>query len=132
MTKKLDEENLNKLISNFYNDKAAMEDYKKIVDKENKAIKEIMSEYNLLSYDSPNFRATYTVRTKEGMNEELLLELLKKHKLTQCIKVVEQVDMEALERAIYNEELPKDVLKEMDTCRTSTSSVALSVKPLKK
>lgn len=137
--KKLNDDlTLETLIPRYAENKQTFNDYKKICDKDNAQIKELMNkDESLLDPDGKriktvgNYTATLSIRDNETLNEDKLLELLKKkaNKDIQkmLIKTKEYIDSDVLEKLIYNEGIPKDLLLEMDTCRESNPVEVLKV-----
>ena len=121
---------LDRLIPRYAENKAMLEDYKKICDTENKQIKELMDEG---SYEVSGWKATKTITTRETMNEDKLLDTLIKagFKDTSIIKTKEYVDMDELESAIYKGMLEKDILMEIDKCRESKEVTTLRISKVK-
>lgn len=121
---------LDNLIPAYAENKAMLDDYKKICETENKEIKELMEEG---SYEAGGYKATKSITTRETMNEDKLLELLidKGYKDTKVIKQKYYVDMDALESAIYSGQIPKEDLLAIDKCRESKEVVTLRISKVK-
>lgn len=120
MNKKLDE-----LIPTYYKNKEKMESYKKLVDEQNKNIKELMNgEY---SYEVGKYKAVVSTSTRVSMDEQKLMMLLKANNIKGVIKTIEVVDMDALENLIYHNEIPKDVLKRIGECKSEKEVKSLRV-----
>lgn len=120
MNKKLDE-----LIPTYYRNKEKMESYKKLVDEQNKNIKELMNgEY---SYGVGKYKAVVSTSTRVSMDEQKLMMLLKANNIKGVIKTIEVVDMDALENLIYHNEIPKDVLKRIGECKSEKEVKSLRV-----
>ena len=118
------EKQLNELIPAYYSNKTTMENYKKLVDKQNKDIKELMAdEY---SYEVHGYRAVVSTSTRVEMDEARLMQILKDNNIN-CIKRKEYVDMDALENMIYHNDIPKDVLKLISTCKSEKEVKQLRV-----
>jgi len=148
MAKKKVEVTLDTLIPQYAENKQLLDDYKKICDDENKQIKDLMDEG---SYEAGGYKATKIVSTRESMNEEALLSLLQSYsdgiskalnkvdssiefidfRKLGVIKTKEYVDMDALESAIYNGKISKEVLMEIDKCRESKEVITLRVSKIK-
>lgn len=123
---------LDTLIPQYAENKAILDDYKKICDTENKQIKDIMDEG---SYEAGGYKATKSVQVRESMNEDKLLDVMKQHYAIHqkfgIIKTKEYIDMDALESAIYKGQIDKDTLLEIDKCRESKEVVALRISKVK-
>lgn len=126
MLSKLDE-----LIPQYASNKSEMESYKKICDRENAQIKSIMRDMDLSSYEAGGYKATYSVSERESMNEEMLLEIAHRYGIPDIVKTKEYIDYDALENAIYNEQISQDVLLEMNKAKESKEVVTLRVSKIK-
>lgn len=71
------------------------------------------------------FIAKLYAQDKSRMNEEKTLELLRNKDLTDCIKIKETIDEEALEAALYRGEVSQ---QELDNCVDVNIVLALTVK----
>ena len=123
---------LDTLIPQYAENKSLLDDYKKICENENKQIKEMMDEG---SYEAGGYKATKSISTRETMNEDKLLEVMKQHYAIHqkfgIIKTKEYIDMDALESAIYKGQIDKDTLLEIDKCRESKEVVTLRISKVK-
>lgn len=128
MIKKKDREELEDLIRAFYYNESQKKQYSLVAEEEKAKIKDIMREQDLKEYVVGDLKAKYVVSNTNEINEQALLELLKKHNITQCIRTVEVVDMDLLENALYHNEIPESVVKSMDKCKTTKEVVKLLVK----
>lgn len=110
-----DEDLLKELIEVYYEDKTAMDGYKKSVDKHNKQIKEMMQDYNIEELETDNgLVAKMNIQKRESFNEAKLLEKLKTLGVTTPIKTIEVVDMDLLEDSIYNGQLDASKLSDCE------------------
>nr|DAG18874.1 MAG TPA: hypothetical protein [Caudoviricetes sp.] len=135
---------LDELIPAYAQNKQEMDDYKKICDEQNKAIKQCMNEQELSEATVGGWTAKVTVQHREKMNEDALLAVLDKSVVRDesgncviprdlgIIKSKDYVDMDALESAIYKGLIPTDVLMSMDSCRETTDICTLRVTKAKK
>lgn len=130
MTKKNQTE-LEDLIKAFYFNDSQKKEYSAIAEEEKARIKAIMQENEITDYIVGDLKAKYITSVTENFNEDMLLDVLKKHGLDGCIKTVEVVDMDALENAIYHHEVPNSVLKKMDDCRNTKTVISLKVTKVK-
>ena len=121
---------LDTLIPQYAENKSMLDDYKKICDDENKQIKELMEEG---SYEAGGWKATKTISTRETMNEEKLLAVVKNngYYLSDIIKTKEYIDMDKLEALLYKGNISKEVLMEIDKCRESKEVVTLRISKVK-
>lgn len=122
--------NLDTLIPAYAENKAMLDDYKKICDDENKQIKELMDEG---SYEAGGYKATKIIQQRESINEDKLLDILKEAGFAQTslIKTKEYVDLDELESAIYKGLLDEDMLMQIDKCRESKEVVTLRISKVK-
>lgn len=117
--KKLVEENtmsLDELVVNYCQHKEESDKVGKLAKEENTKIKDIMSKQKLSEYTSGDYTVKYSEVESNKMNEDKLLEVLKKHGITSVIKTTEYVDSDLLEKALYNNEVPKEVQLEIAGC----------------
>lgn len=98
-------EQLNKLIPNYSMNKTELDSYKKLCDRDNAIIKELMKEEDIQLYDCGTHTAKMSVQTRQSMDENKLLDTIKSLNRPDLIKTKEYVDMDLLEKAIYNEEI---------------------------
>ena len=70
------------------------------------------------------WKCTLTVTEDTKVNEDKLLEVLKKHNIP-VIKTQEYIDADELEKLIYAGDVPKEVLLEMDTCNEKSTKETL-------
>ena len=105
-------ETLDALIPQYASNKAELEDYKKICDKENAQIKAIMTDLALQHYEAGGYKVTCSVQDKSTMNEGSMLALAHEFDvLSGCIKTKEYFDFDVLEKLIYDGEVPKSILE---------------------
>lgn len=129
--KKKEQTLLEDLIKAFYFNESQKKEFAALADDEKAQIKKIMHENELSDYITGDLKAKYYSSVSESVDEEMLLEVLKKNGITNCIKTVEVVDMDALENAIYHHEISNGVLKEMDKCRNTKTTYTLKVSKVK-
>lgn len=123
---------LDSLIPQYAENKSKQDEIKKLCDKENAEIKSIMQNFALPKYVAGEYKATYTIQKRESVNEEMLLDILKRHgECESIIKTKEYIDFDALERAIYNNLIPEDVLHQMDAATTIKEVPTLKVSKVK-
>lgn len=114
------------MISNYYMNKQELDSYTKLCDTENAEIKKVMKDLKLDTHEFGDYKATRSVQNRETINAELLLDIIRSHNIP-AIKTKEYVDMDVLESLIYNNEVSKEVLLEMDKARDSKEVVILRV-----
>lgn len=116
---------LEELITHYYLNKTEADSYKKIADKDNAAIKEIMLKEELPEMvTSDGIKATCSISEKESFVEDALIEKIKSLGVKGIVKKKEYVDMEALENAIYNGTLNA---AELASCQEKKQVVTLRV-----
>lgn len=122
------------LIPDYGNHKETLDEYTNICKAENAEIKRIMSEEGIDSISSGGYKVTYSITERNTMNEDKLLALLQDKVSAESgiIKTKKYVDMDALESAIYNGAIPKEVLIEMDNCREKKQVATIRVSKEKK
>lgn len=105
------------LIDAFAKVKAELESAKKDVDDRGKEIKQIMQDENLDSFNTGFNTAKFTLQRRETMDESKVIAILQKRGFDRkIVKLKPYVDMDALESAIYHDELPKEVQDELSAC----------------
>lgn len=109
--------NFGMLVDAFATVKAKYELLKKDVDERGKEIKQIMQDENLDSFDTGSYTAKFTLQRRETMDESKVINILQKRGFDgKIVKLKPYVDMDALESAIYHDELPKEVQDELSAC----------------
>ena len=113
---------LAELVSEYGQEKAKLDTIKKTCDELNAELKKTMSENDITEFSADGYKVKYIVSEKETMNELQLIELLtKKHKeLTDnlgLVKTKPYVDFDAIEKEVYNGNIPEDVLKDIGKCK---------------
>lgn len=121
------------LIPEYGSHKETLDEYDKICKSENAEIKRIMEEEGIDNMQAGGYKVSYSVRETNKMDEDKLLALLqdKVSAESNIIKTKKYVDMDALESAIYNGAIPKEVLIEMDNCREKKQTVTLRITKVK-
>lgn len=85
-----------------------------------------------VSLDSDNYTAILKFRDDSKMNEEKLIEYLKKHKLAKgIVKKKEYIDEKAFEEATYNGIITDEMLADMDSCKDVKITEVLTIKKKK-
>ena len=124
---------LEELIPQYAENKNELDSYRKICDKENAQIKDLMREEGITEKEAGGFTAKYSVTKRESINEEKLLEVLKKYKVPGIIKTKEYVDMDALEAYLYGADtLSTEFATDLEACTEKTEIVTLRVGVTKK
>ena len=124
-------QDLDTLIPRYAANKAEMDDYKKICDRENAEIKSIMRDFVVSSYEASGYKATYSVSERTSMNEEMLLDIAHNYGIPEIVKTKEYIDYDALEKAIYDGNISEEILLEMDKAKTVKEVVTLRVSKVK-
>ena len=135
MSEKLDE-----LVSRYGKEDSELKALKSVCDADKEAIKTLMANEADKHYTSGGYTVTYVVQEEDVVDEAKMLSILKHYWTSnkgsmECpyIKTVtlEVLDADALESAIYSEELPKDVIAELGTCNSKKRTVKLMCKKAK-
>ena len=117
-------EQLNELIPNYAFNKNEMDSYKKICDRDNAIIKSLMQEEKLDEWNTNTHTAKISVSQRQTINEDKLLDVIKTMDRIDLIKTKEYVDMDLLEKALYNGEIDAG---DIDSCMTIKEVVTLKV-----
>ena len=130
MTELLDE-----LIPRYAEDKASLDDIKKVCDEENKSIKSILTTLPEISdgkweHEAGGYKVTVNTTRKQSLNEDKLLDILQNADLNieGLIKTKEYVDMDVLEDAMYKQLIEHDVMMQIDGCREVKETQVLTIK----
>lgn len=130
----MNQNKLDELIPNYAMNKMELDSYTKICDKEKAEIKKLMLDSKIPEYITKGYRATCTTSTRESINEDILLAILNSSedaKILGIIKTKEYVDYDALEDAIYNERISRELILELDKAKDSKEVITLKVSKLK-
>ena len=112
---------LDELIDNYIIDKAKEREIKARTSEENNQIKAIYSDMKIKSHSTDNGTVKLSVETREKFREDDLIKYLKDNGVADgIVELKECVDFDALESAIYNEVISKDIIKGMDSCKDKT------------
>ena len=124
---------LDELILEYGTNKDLLDKTKKICDADNTAIKELMKESSIDKYTSGPYTVSYGITQKEVVDEDSMLDYLKKHidPSSGVIKTKEYIDADALENAIYKKELPDDVIAGLSQFSTIKETEVLRLKKAK-
>lgn len=126
-----DTEELSRIISSYITNKDLEKEYKDLASAENTRIKSIMETLNIsecADKDGMNL-AVVSEQKKETFIEDRLIQFLKDNGYAKdIVKTKEYVDMDALESAIYHNEIPESVVKEMQDCKEVKITKVLRIK----
>lgn len=130
---------LYELINRYYKNKTECDALKKLVNEDNTEIKTLLQSMvkdNKASYEAGDVVANMSVIDKSDFDKDKLLKTLKSFWSDQngsmtCpwTKYVEVVDMEAMEKALYNGELTPELIA---PCKVEKFETRLTVKKVKK
>ena len=123
---------LEELVVTYALNKNELDSYKKICDKENAEIKARMAELDMDEVIAGDYVAKLTIQKRESMDEDMLLEVLRNNNYTNVIRTKEYVDMDLLEREIYNGNVDKDTLVAMQKCKSVKEVPTLKIVKAKK
>ena len=127
--------NLDELVKAYIITKNDADDLKKVADRQNNEIKEIMSRLDIDTYTTDNdYTVRYSVSTRTKVNEDMLLETISTLDDIPdgLIKTKEYVDTDMLENLIYRGDLDKDTLNKISNCVTEKEVVQLRISKAKK
>ena len=109
---------LDELVPLYGQNKEVYDKYDKLCEASKQEIKDIMGSLAIQNYTVDGYTVRRVVQEKESINEDMLLEIIKRIAPgSDIIKTKEYVDMEALEAAIYHDELSKDDLFEIQKAK---------------
>lgn len=124
--------NLEELVVRYALNKNELDSYKKICDKENAEIKARMTELDMNEVLAGDYVAKLTIQKRESMDEDMALEILRNNDYTNVIRTKEYVDMDLLEREIYNGNIDSDTLVAMQKCKSVKEVPTLKIVKAKK
>lgn len=125
----MDKNELKALASAYVENKRELDSYKKLCDEEGSQIKQGMLEQGLDEIPVNDEKALRKiVAVKYDVDEVKLLSVIKKYNIP-AVKTVEVVDESALENFLYglDDEKDKEVLGELDGCKTIKTVVSLKL-----
>ena len=127
-------ESLKTIVARWGKNKTEADKLKKVVDADGKQIKSIMTEKGLSESESDGYVAKLSVTKKEAFDEDGLLQFIKstiwaEKGSMECpyIERVEVVNWDALEKAMYNGEITKKQMLEMDKYKKVTETQVLRI-----
>ena len=130
---------LEALVKTWGSNKTQADALKKDVDKDAAEIKQLMMEENLSESVSGDFIEKLSYQTKITFDEDGLVEYIRKHiwtskKKAPCpyLKTIIAIDWDALENAIYNEELTEEQILAIDKFKSETKTPVLKLGKPKK
>lgn len=119
---------LKELIDNYIVDKSKESEIKARTSEENKQIKEQFTKLKINSYSGENGTVKMSEEKHESFIEEDLIAFLKDNGYANnIVKTKEYVDFDALESAIYHEEIPINVQKDMSKCKSVNTVIKLRI-----
>lgn len=128
MAKKKTVDTLENLVPIFGANRIAENKHKKLAKEAGDKIKKLQvlnKDNNTATYGG--YKVTYSESESISFKDEAL-EFMHKHKeFTPCIKVQEYIDMDELEKLMYNGEIPKKLLVELDKYRNTKTTPKLNV-----
>lgn len=123
---------LDELIPMYAENKAELDKYDKMCKAQNADIKRQLEEMGEDEYTAGGYVVKRSVSERESINEERLLEMMKKHNVPGVIKTKEYVDMDALEAYLYNVVMSTEMAADLDSCREIKEVVQLRISKEKK
>ena len=91
-----------------------------------------MTELDMNEVLAGDYVAKLTIQKRESMDEDMLLEILRNNDYTDIIRTKEYVDMDLLEREIYNGNIDSDTLVAMQKCKSVKEVPTLKIVKAKK
>lgn len=129
---------LDKLIPQYAANKSELDNYKKVCDKDNAQIKQLMTELALSWYKTEDYKISRIVQKREKLNEDILLDLFIQDtdlkdiaERYNIIKLKEYIDMDALEKAIYNGGLSDGDLLKLNKAKETKEVTTLRLSKIK-
>ena len=120
---------LNELLQEYVTNKAQLDELDKLCKEQNAKIKTIMQDLGISEFPvEGGYVAKRIESTRETVNEPQLMEILKQNNCDDgIIKTKPYVDFDALEDALYHEELPKDVVPMLNKAWSTQTIVSLKI-----
>lgn len=123
---------LDELIESYGKHNDELNSIKKTCDSEKSQIKDLMATSDSTKYSSDNYTINYVTQERVAVDESMMLNIIKDYWSAtypnqQCplIETKEFINMDALETALYNKELPNEVIKKLSDTRKITEVVTL-------
>jgi len=128
------EPELKQLANEYVFTKKEFDTLKKKTDSLNQSLKLNMEMSNLDDIElDDGSKVCLGITKRESLDEDKLLVQLKKYAPdTQCIKTREYIDMDILEKEIYNDKLSSAALSAFDACRNVKEIPTITIKKAKK
>ena len=123
---------LDELIPKYALNKVELDSYDKLCKEENEEIKKQLAELGKNEYTAGEYVAKRSVQERETLNENRLLEVLKKHNVPGVIKTKEYIDMDALEEYLYKNSPSNELIADMNSCKSVKEVITLRVTKVKK
>ena len=133
--------NLEDLIVQYAENKYQLDALKSVCDTDNKLIKAQMAKQNLTDKTAGGYIAKRVIQTRESFNEDKLLAIFKsacadgritKETRSAIIETKEYINFDALENAIYQGDITKDILLELDSAKEIKTVETLRISKIKK
>ena len=122
------QDKLKNIVPEYKKNNTQFNSLKKIVDAQKGDIKAIMIENGIEQFEVGDIKITHSPSTKYDFVQDKLVAKLKKLGHNDLIKTVEVVDMDCLEKVLYEDE---SLAKELVDCQTSTTSYTLRLGKVK-
>lgn len=123
-------ETLKELIDIYGTVNAEKNDLEKLCKQHNANIKKALLDSNITDAEGDIYKVKLTTRKSESLDEEKAINVIQNFNINvdDIIKTKQYIDYDALEKAIYNHQIPNNVLVELDKCKIVKESTALTVK----
>lgn len=123
---------LKSLVESYIVNKQKEAEYKKAASAENTEIKEIMTQNNIFDVATDLGIARLSEQNTTTFVEEKLIAFLKENNLNKgIVKTKEYVDYDALESALYHNEISDELKKQMASCQETKTTLVLRIKTKK-
>lgn len=120
----MDQKDLERMVEQYVDLKSQEDEIHKDVSNLNTQIKALMQELKIKECGP----AKLSIQKRESINEEGIMDLLKRHKKSRgIVKTKEYVDWDSLEDAIYKGDISNAIVKEMDEYKTITEIPTLRI-----
>lgn len=127
------QEELLSLIPEYGKNKQTLDECDKLCKSANNRIKEIMNSLDMDSLTVEGWKVTYSVSNRTSLNEDKLLEYIKKNPeiASVVVKTREYVDMDELEKLMYAGNIDDDLIADMKDCEETKKVETLRISKAK-
>lgn len=130
IAEKSGEQELIELVPLYYENKSTADKFKKVADKYNLTIKEVMRNNDIPEFIAGDLKASVSVTPKEDFNELQAIEILRKSVspeiFNQVVKTKEYLDFDSLEALAYNNQVDVSILAPCTTPKEPTITLRVT------